>query len=89
MHRAGKKYNKILIISQYGIMGLFPNTLPYFPNFYARHYYLSDQEKKKTSSVFLLSETGAVVDPALLRVKILPRPRVGRGRGNIPLLSPR
>ena len=47
------------------------------------------RKKKKTFSVFLLSETGAVVDPALLRVKILLRPRVGRGPGSIPLLSPR
>lgn len=42
---------------------------------------------KKTFSV--LSETGAVVDPALLSVKILLRPSAGWGPGNVPRLSPR
>lgn len=44
---------------------------------------------KKTFSVLFLSETGAVVDPALLSVKILLWPSAGWGPGNVPRLSPR
>ena len=66
----GKKYTKILIISQYGIMFflvlfcIFQIVMLGLLTFLIR-------KIKKTFSVLFLSETGAVVDPALLSVKIL------------------
>ena len=47
-----KKYTKILIISQYGIM-FFSSTFLYFPNCHARTSYFSDQENKKDLFCFV------------------------------------